>query len=394
MSGYNSKKVEDFYNYSKGMVLEENGKELFNKYKNTLINITPSDVVIVFHKLFEENFKMEDLKKGVNRILHAVYLPLKNFKSPKYSENGLIDLLIKDNVKMEEKLNEIKPLIKKINLKKDSDTIKELKKRFEELLPFTKHYEIKENVIFPFLEKKSEFFGCTQIMWSFDDDIKRNLKEIISLLESNFNLKEFNHHVGRLFFDMYAISFRENKILFPYLLQISDEEEVNKLLKEALEIGIPFVEFKGSLKTEETKNFNKSLYEIDLETGILKPDEISLILNNLPVDITFVNENDEVKYFSNPKDRIFTRTKSILGRKVQNCHPPESIHVVNKIIESFKSGKKDRASFWINFNNKFVLIQYFAVRDENGNYRGVLEVTQDITEIKKLEGEKRLLDWD
>ena len=113
----------------------------------------------------------------------------------------------------------------------------------------------------------------------------------------------------------------------------------------------------------------------------------------MPVDITYVDEFNKVKFFSTPEKRIFRRTNSIIGREVKNCHPPESVHVVEQIVEAFRNGEKEKASFWIQMKGEFILIQYFAVRDEKGNYRGVVEVSQEITEIRSLEGEQRLLDW-
>lgn len=129
------------------------------------------------------------------------------------------------------------------------------------------------------------------------------------------------------------------------------------------------------------------------ETGTLSRDEVEAVLNTLPVDITFVDGEDAVKYFSKPEGRIFVRTKAIIGRKVQKCHPQKSVHVVNKIVESFKSGIKDVAEFWIQAGNRLVHIRYFAVRSKDGKYLGTMEVTQDITDIKGIKGEKRLLDW-
>jgi len=129
------------------------------------------------------------------------------------------------------------------------------------------------------------------------------------------------------------------------------------------------------------------------ETGTLTKDEIEAVLNTLPVDITFVDKEDTVKYFSKSEGRIFARTKSVIGRKVQKCHPQKSVHIVNKIVESFKEGKKDVAEFWIEKGNRLVHIRYFAVRNRDGKYLGTIEVTQDITNLKKIEGEKRLLDW-
>ena len=132
---------------------------------------------------------------------------------------------------------------------------------------------------------------------------------------------------------------------------------------------------------------------INLGTGKVNVEQIKLIFNHLPVDITFVDENNKVCYFSTPPKRIFPRTTAIIGREVSNCHPPESVHVVEQIVESFRSGEKDQADFWIKMRGEYILIQYFAVRDENGNYKGVIEVSQEISGIKALEGEKRLLDW-
>lgn len=132
---------------------------------------------------------------------------------------------------------------------------------------------------------------------------------------------------------------------------------------------------------------------LQFETGSLSKEEVEAVLDSLPVDISFVDKEDQVKYFNKAEGRIFVRTKAVIGRKVQQCHPQKSVHVVSSILEAFKTGKKDVAEFWINLNNRLIHIRYFAVRDKNGNYLGTLEVTQDITNIKKIEGEKRLLDW-
>jgi len=133
---------------------------------------------------------------------------------------------------------------------------------------------------------------------------------------------------------------------------------------------------------------------IDMGTGLLTPEQLALMLNHMPIDVTLVNEHDVVLYFSGGPHRIFPRSKAVIGRKVQNCHPPESVHMVEEILAAFRNGDKDQADFWIQSRGKFIQIRYFALRDEKGNYRGTLEFSQDITEIRKLEGEKRLLDWE
>jgi PAS domain S-box-containing protein len=133
---------------------------------------------------------------------------------------------------------------------------------------------------------------------------------------------------------------------------------------------------------------------LQFETGALSKDEIEVVFNTLPVDITFVDKEDRVKYFNKLGERIFERTKAVIGRKVQKCHPQKSVHVVNKILDSLKSGKKDVAEFWIPKGDRLVHIRYLAVRGKDGKYLGTMEVTQDIADLKKIEGEKRLLDWE
>lgn len=132
---------------------------------------------------------------------------------------------------------------------------------------------------------------------------------------------------------------------------------------------------------------------LQFETGSLSKEEADAVLDSVPVDISFIDKEDRVKYFNKAEGRIFVRTKAVIGRKVQLCHPQKSVHVVNKILEAFKTGKKDVAEFWINLNDRLILIRYFAVRDKNGKYLGTVEVTQDITDIKKIEGQQRLLNW-
>jgi len=133
---------------------------------------------------------------------------------------------------------------------------------------------------------------------------------------------------------------------------------------------------------------------LELKTGKLTAEQVDLILRALPVDVSFVDENDTVIYYSEKKDRIFTRVPGVIGRKVQNCHPAKSVDVVERILKAFKTGQKDRAEFWIQIEGRFIHIRYFAIRDDQGHYRGCLEVSQDVTEIRQLQGQRRLLDWD
>jgi len=190
--------------------------------------------------------------------------------------------------------------------------------------------------------------------------------------------------------------YKENNILFPTALQVFTEQEWVDSRKEFDEIGyccftpLKLTTIPQALKKTESAHTPEGL--VQFETGSLSKEEIEAVLNALPVDISFVDAEDVVKYFNKADKRIFVRTKAVIGRKVQMCHPQKSVHIVNKILEAFKKGEKDSAEFWITLNNRLVHIRYFAVRDQNGKYLGTMEVTQDLTDLKKIEGQKSLLD--
>ncbi|MEO0206848.1 MAG: PAS domain-containing protein, partial [candidate division WOR-3 bacterium] len=262
-----------------------------------------------------------------------------------------------------------------------------------------KHYLREENVLFPYLEKH----GITQppaIMWAEHDKIRETKKEFYAILErkNKLNYKEFVQQVektGMNINEMLSSHFyKENNILFPTAMKVINEDEWKEAKKQFDEIGYCcFTTDVGKKVSESTGEGRPIVTEgwINLETGSFTVEELENTLNTLPVDITFVNKDDTVAYFSQTKDRIFTRTKAVIGRKVQQCHPQKSVHVVNQILEDFRNKKRDSADFWINMGGRLIYIRYFAVRNKNGEYLGCLEVTQDITEIQKITGEKRLL---
>ncbi len=370
--------------------------EAVEKYISIMETISYQEVIWVVDEMVKQEIPMQELKKGINKYLNLFYNSLNNAKLETPPRESFLGYLIQNNQELDTILKSIKPFLRDLNRDPERDDIKtELIKNLKKLLLFDKHYIIKENILFPLLEKKWENFRCLQVMWSFHDDIRRNIKKIIQLLNNpTLDIEEFNSVIGSIFFDMYAIKFREEKILYPFAQETITEEELNQMLKESLEFDWPYI--KPEIKIDQTEKKKNDMQNglIDLLSGELMPEQIQLIFNHLPVDITFVDENNQVRYFSTPKKRIFPRSKAIIGREVNNCHPPESVHVVEKIVNSFRNGEKDEASFWIEMGDEYILIQYFAVRDADGNYKGVLEVSQEITNIKKLEGEKRLLDWE
>jgi PAS domain S-box-containing protein len=336
---------------------------------------------------------MNDLKRGINKLLNLLYKTIENYPYYPPVKESYLGCLTENNRLLDEQLKEIKPLIRQINQTPENVVLKQLlAEKFSEIEKFTQYYVIKENILFPVIEEHIPEFRCLSVMWSFHDDIKRNLKLVQEeLVSRNFGLAHFNRLSGDLFFTMYAIKFREERILYPLVQDVVLEKVLNQLFSESLQIGLPFYQPETFPETVNTNGEKEN--RVDLETGRLSAEQIRLLLNHLPVDITFVDEHNKVNYFSTPKKRIFPRTKAIIGRDVHNCHPPESVHVVEQIVEAFRSGKKNVASFWIDKKGQKLLIQYFAIRDENGTYKGVAEVSQEISEIQNLEGEKRLLDW-
>jgi DUF438 domain-containing protein len=192
--------------------------------------------------------------------------------------------------------------------------------------------------------------------------------------------------------------YKEEHILFPMALETLSEEDWAKARRGEEEIGYawikPETEWKASEEAIPQALLADKVGSLNLDTGQLTPDQVNLMLTHLPIDISFVDEKDEVAYYSASPERIFPRSPGVIGRKVQNCHPPKSMDMVQKILDEFRAGKKDTADFWIQMRGKFLLIRYFAVRDAEGKYRGCLEVSQDVTAIRKLEGQKRLLDWE
>lgn len=365
------------------------------QYQPVIDLAQPGDVIGVVDELVQLQIPMPELKMGVNKALNLLNKSLQNFPYQAPAAGSYLHTFILNNIQIDLRLKAIRPLLKQINQDIANQQVRtELKNKLIDLLKIDLHYQIKENVLFPVIEKHLSDYRCLQVMWSFHDDIRRNLKETIQMLDkADFDLKKFNRLAGDIFFNIYAIKFREERILFPIVSQMVDEKELNSLTVESLEIGFPFVQ-PENLSGNEVENEINGSGEVDLKTGHLAAEQIRLIFNHLPVDITYVDENNKVKYFSTPEKRIFRRTNSIIGRDVKNCHPHESVHVVEKIVEAFRNGEKDKASFWIQMKGEFILIQYFAVRDEVGNYKGVVEVSQEITEIRNLEGEKRLLDWE
>lgn len=293
----------------------------------------------------------------------------------------------------------IKPTLEKLEATEDKSYLANLSEAFDELWQIDKHYSRKENLLFPYLEK----CGITappKVMWGVDDEIRKGIKGLGSTLKDDgYPLENIIRDAKEIIDKVSEMVFKEENILIPMAMESLTEDEWLSIAEESGEIGytlidtppkwVPEKKDVAADLTKPTADLPKD--SVKFETGVLTQQELEYIFNTLPVDITFISKADTVKFFSNSADRAFARTKAVIGRTVQNCHPPASVQVVNKLLEDFKSGKKDREDFWIKMSDLYVLIRYFAIRNDKGEYLGTMEVTQNIKPIQEIVGEKRLM---
>ena len=396
----NPEKIIRISEYIQGLLNKENGRQLYDRYQVAFEEVYPQDLFGAFYRLMEKGLQPKELLGVLDKVINVAYEGLSAHPWKMPENNGFLLSLMMENQALIEKLEEIKGVLR------EEDPLSRKEKlipRVEELLLFNHHFLKKENILFPYMERKLEQFGGLSIMWSLHDEARVKMKQVLQCLESGQGLDpEFNRQIGSLFFILHGLVKKEELILLPAASEVLTEEEWAEMGKQSLEYEFPFIEKpEEQPESAEETTFQRRLElesdgtcKFKTETGELDFEQILMIFNALPVDMTFVDEHNKVRYFSRPKDRFFPRSPAIIGRDVDKCHPPESVHVVHQIVESFRSGNRDTATFWINLKGKMILIQYFALRNSEGEYKGVLEVSQDITEIKSLEGERRLLQWE
>lgn len=265
---------------------------------------------------------------------------------------------------------------------------------FNQIATVDVRYTRKENQLFPYLEKRG-WFGPSQGMWRFQDENRKLIKNVRAKLEAGL-LEEAKPDIEIMLEELMRMTQVEELRLLPIALDLLQPEDWEEMKAGEAEIGWMHKKAEPEIHVMATSSSkDASIPEgfLKMNEGRMTLDQINLMLQVMPFDLTYVDENDKVIFYNRGEDRVFPRSAGVIGREVRFCHPPKSVSMVLEILEEFRAGRKDVAEFWINFKGKVVHIRYFAVRDHEKNYKGVIEVSQDITDIKKLEGEKRLLDW-
>jgi len=385
-------------------------QEVKERFKEFLESISSEEIARIEQELIREGMPREEIQRLCDVHMAVFKEQLEKQRLTVAPENP-INILMEEHEVLLQLVEKLNTIVNRVQQAEDASFIGEemsrMKQMAEDLLDAEKHYLREENVLFPLLEKH----GITEppaIMWMEHNQLRGKKKQLHNLIE-NYNAISFQSFKRQLDESAKSLSsilsshiFKENNILFPTAQRVITEQEWRDTRREFDEIGYCSFTPEHLIATPEVKDVEKQKVEaaiatkgiFQFETGTLSKEEVEAVLNTLPVDITFVDKEDTVKYFSKAEKRIFVRTKAVIGRKVQLCHPQKSVHIVNKILEAFKAGKKDVAEFWIQKGDRLIHIRYFAVRDRDGEYLGTMEVTQDLTDIKKIEGEKRLLDWE
>jgi DUF438 domain-containing protein len=375
-----------------------------NRLVQLLTNIPYDEVVEVEQELISEGLPEEEVLKFCD--IHTMVLDghIDQSGAKAVPPGHPVDTFKKENRALEEVVAAVSQLLDQVAALQ-ADQVKDLflkiHARFNELMDVDKHYKRKEYLVFPYLEKY-EITGPPKVMWGKHDETREMLRAAIEAVSAPGEITPGEAATVAEMVIKPAIQaipdmiMKEEEILFPMCMDKLSDDEWYAIYQQTNEFGYCLYDPQDEwnppgIAVGEIAYHPKN--GIQLTTGRFDMDELEALFKSLPIDITFVDRDDKVKFFSLGADRIFTRNRAILGRDVRMCHPPSSVHVVDQILGDFRSGRENSASFWINMQGRFIYIEYFALRGKEGEYLGTIEFTQDLTRMRKLEGEQRLLSY-
>ncbi|ADW16650.1 protein of unknown function DUF438 [Desulfobulbus propionicus DSM 2032] len=370
---------------------------LQKKFAQTVGDISPEEIASLEQSLVNEGLPESEIKKMCHLHAALFHNALEGQELPSMPPGHPVHTYMEENAQARAVIAEIKQELDKAGEEAGetvwSFVVGHLRLLAEELAAIQTHYVRKENQLFPLLEQH-DLAAPGKVMWEVHDDIRRQLRHAQALLAGKERMA-----ARAALLDLVAavedMIHKEERILFPMALQVLTDDDWRRCRLGEEEIGFAFAVTPGSEWTAVgTVSAAANAGLVDLATGQLSPEVVDAMLRNLPVDISFVDADDKVAYYSDSSHRIFPRSPGVIGRDVKNCHPPKSLHMVTEILEAFKRGERKKAEFWLEIGGKFIHIQYLALWDEQGRYLGCLEVGQDATHVRALQGQRRLLEWE
>ena len=372
---------------------------LKRRFHELIKDIDPSEIARMEQRLMDEGMPESEVKRLCDVHVEVFKESLSAQDAPVVPPGHPVHTFMLENRAAEGILHGLDHVLAKLGDAPDKAVFAKeqqgLAKLVERLSDINLHFLRKENQLFPILETRG-ITGPSQVMWALHDDIRVAFKSAQAGIK-NSQVPDVVNTLRYLSKSIRDMIYKEEHILFPMATDLLTDAAWQKVRQGEEEIGYAWITpeqgWSGGSGAAPVQDSDRS-GTVRLDTGQMTIDQVNMMLKHMPVDISFVDENDEVRYYSATKDRIFPRSPGVIGRKVQNCHPPKSFAMVQKILDEFRAGRRHKADFWIQMKGRFLLIQYFAVRDEQGTYRGTVEVSQDVTDIRKLEGQKRLLDWE
>jgi hypothetical protein len=393
-------------------------EEVTDEFAALLEDIGAMDIAEIEQELIDEGMPETEIQRLCDVHVAVFRQSLEAQESPGTVPGHPVYTFLAENAAAGRVLNALEEALEALKAKPGPERLERARAQLRELQRYEKHYVRKENILFPYLERRG-FSGPSSVMWGIHDEIRQSWKQLEALLSegpetlaTRAQSAGFGERIDEIFQPMATairdMFYKEENILYPTALEKLSGDEWWEIRVQSADLGYCYVTPGDQWPPEETAL--ETVWQLDegkeprsaegllhLDTGTLTPDVVNLLLNHLPVELSFVDADDRVCFFTQTGERIFPRSAAVIGREVQKCHPPASVHKVEQILDDFRAGRRDVAEFWIQMGSdddsrRFIHIRYFAVRDDRQGYRGTLEVVQDVTRIRQLEGEKRLLE--
>lgn len=364
---------------------------------------SPGEVAAMEQTLLERGLSIAEIRSMCD-LHHEVLDVASTAENVRVPPGHPVDVMLRENDALADLIartrDELRSLVSR---PPTAEAVERVRMALNELGDLEKHYARKENLFFSVLERHG-VDGPSKVMWGKDDEVRAGYKAFTEALRDAGpdvdRLRRAVEEHGLPFLDQArGMVEKETNILLPMCLELFTEKEWAEVHADTPEYGWCLVEPRGAWEPAPATPGPEAIppggrQGVDLGSGVLSVRQLTELFRHLPVDVTFVDHEDRVRFFSETPERVFARSRTIIGRKVQHCHPPSSVDIVERILDDFRTGAQSQAAFWIELGDKLVHIRYFAVRGDGGQYLGCLEVTQDIAPLRQLQGERRLLQYD